>query len=249
MIRITVLFLILFPLISFGQSPKKPKPWSDKMKTAFYDKYNYGDKSENDKKVIDCALDKTSHKFPSLKQAENDVKYLPKIIEACSLSVYIPVTGQLTKQQEEIVYNEILHLVNTFRNESGGIPILKIDPDLVEAAKIQSDYMAVTNTLSHNQSGNIPYSTVSRRVSMVKTGDYKSIYSIGENVTYTGFDSEEANNPKYLMEIASELFEAWKASKGHRENMLTREFKHFGFAVTIRKDLELIYATQVFTEQ
>jgi uncharacterized protein YkwD len=246
MIRNLILILILFPFISLGQSSSNSKPWSEKAKEEFYNKYNYQQKSKNDKKVIDCLFDKVSHKFSSLRKAEKSVKYLPKTMETCSLLVYVPITGQLSKEQEEFLNVEMLDLVNKFRNKIAKRSELKSDPELDQAAKLQSDYNAAINDLSHLQSNNIPYSTPVRRVSMIKTGNYKAQYIVGENATYTYIDFDKTKNSEYLNELASEMFESWKASKGHRENMQNMSYKYFGFAVTIRKDSGIIYAIQVF---
>lgn len=156
--------------------------------------------------------------------------------------------GQLTLEQEEIINNEVLKQLNNFRIKNHS-KALKIDPDLEIAAKLQSDYNAVTKELSHIQENNIPYSTPVKRVSMVKTGDHKTYYSVGENATYTFIDSDKKDKPDYLKKIASEIFESWKASEGHRENMLNKNFNYYGFAVSIREESGIIYAIQVFTKE
>ncbi|PWH84819.1 CAP domain-containing protein [Brumimicrobium oceani] len=156
--------------------------------------------------------------------------------------------GQMTEEQAEIINQEVLHLVNDFRSQKN-VPALKIDSDLETAAKLQSDYSAKTNELTHIQSNNFKYSTPAKRVAMVKTGDHKAFYSVGENAAFTSFESDKINEPQYLNEIAAELFESWKNSKSHRNNMLNPNFKYYGFAVTIREKSGIIYAIQVFSEE
>ena len=156
--------------------------------------------------------------------------------------------GQLTTKQEEIINQEVFNQMNDFRIQNNA-EALKIDSDLVIAAKLQSDYNAVKKELSHLQSNNIRYSTPVKRVSMVKTGDHETFYSVGENATFTFIDSEQEIDSHYLKEIAHEIFESWKQSKGHRENMLNKNFKYYGFAVTLEQKEGIIYAIQVFTNE
>lgn len=242
------ILLILIPFISIGQSSNNSRSWSEKAKKEFYVKYNYQDKSEKDKKVIDCLFNKLSNKFSSLSQAESELKYLNKTMESCSLSVYIPITGQLTAQQEEIINQQVLNQMNNFRSQNN-LSVLIIDPELEIVAKLQSDYNAVRKELSHSQSSNISYSTPVKRVSMVKTGNDKTLYSVGENATLSFIASDQEIDSNYLEEIAIELFETWKQSEGHRENMLNPNFKYYGFAVTVREESGIIYAIQVFTQE
>lgn len=156
--------------------------------------------------------------------------------------------GQLTIEQEEIINQEVFNQTNDFRIQNN-VAALKIDPDLEVAAKLQSDYSADKKELSHTQSNNSSYSTPIKRVSMVKTGNDKTFYSVGENATFTFIESDQETDSKHLNEIAREIFESWKYSEGHRENMLNPNFKYYGFAVTVREDSGIIYAIQVFTRE
>lgn len=52
-----------------------------------------------------------------------------------------------------------------------------------------------------------------------------------------------------LKVIAYALFELWKNSKGHRENMLNSNFYFTGFAVTYNEKNSCFFGTQVFTSK
>ncbi|WP_107037264.1 CAP domain-containing protein [Brumimicrobium mesophilum] len=156
--------------------------------------------------------------------------------------------GQLTAEHEEIINREVFNQMNALRHQKNLQP-LKINSDLEIAAKLQADYNAKNKELSHFQSNNPQYRTPVKRVSMVKTGDDETFYTVGENATFTFITSDKEIDSNYLKKIADEIFESWKQSKGHRENMLNREFNHYGFATTVRKESGIIYAIQVFTKE
>lgn len=240
------LIWILFPLLSSGQTSRDSETWANKAKQGFYKNQSYQEKSINDKKVIDCLFNKTSNKFTSFERAMKYVKHSPEIAETFQLLISVPLIGRLTVDEEKIIHKEMLILVNKFRQEKLDNEILEHDPDLDIASKIQSDYCAKTNELSHLQKGNVKYSNPAKRVAMVKTGSSDGLYNVGENVIYVRIDYEKINNPKYLKVLALEMFEDWKASERHRDNMLNKDFKYFGFAVTVNADSEIIYAIQVF---
>ncbi|MCO5267307.1 MAG: CAP domain-containing protein [Brumimicrobium sp.] len=232
-------------MIQVNAQSQKDQSWSAKKKAEFYSAYQYDSKSQNEQKVIDLMFKQVQLDYKSLTLAQKDMKYLPKLEEICSLKVFVPITGQLTREQEAIIHQEMVRLINEFRKENGNKPLLNIDSDLDMAAKLQSDYCASMNRLSHIQNNDREYGSVTKRISMIKNGHYKKAYTCGENATYTFIDMKKIDEA-YLKKIAFDLFTSWVESKGHRENMLNRDFKYFGFALTIRADVGYIYAIQVF---
>jgi len=245
-IAIFFIFYCLFFNVS-GQSLKKEKLWSNKERKAFYSKYVTDTSTVNDVKVVDCMFEKVQKKFSSLKKFNLNTNAITPIQKSCSRMVFVPVTNQLSQMQVAVIHDEMFRLVNNFRKDTGNVHLLQMDPDLDSVAKIQSDYNAWNSNLSHEQRGNNKYSTVEKRIAVVKKDPNKTSCYCGENIADIDYDSDLLSDINYLKTIAKELFDLWVNSEGHRENMLYKYYKYLGFAVTVDADEELIYATQVFS--
>lgn len=245
-LQILLMILIYFAAVVVVAQDKKEKLWSNKDKKAFYAKYATDTITINELKIIDCVFEKIQTKFTSYKQYLHYPNSIIPIEKKCSLMVYVPITGQLSKLQAQIISNEMLIQLNNFRKENGNLLPLKSDADLDKAAKIQADYCAWNNELSHTQIGNNDYNTVNKRISMVKKNQPKGVYLCGENIASISYETEQLEDTLYLKEITKELLELWASSEGHRENMLYKNYRFFGFAITLNDDEEALYATQVF---
>ena len=240
------MILIYFAAVVVVAQDKKEKLWSNKDKKAFYAKYATDTITINELKIIDCVFEKIQTKFTSYKQYLHYPNSIIPIEKKCSLMVYVPITGQLSKLQAQIISNEMLIQLNNFRKVHDNLLPLKPDFDLDKAAKIQADYCAWNNELSHTQIGNNDYNTVNKRISMVKKNQPKGAYLCGENIASIAYEPEQLKDTIYLKEITTELLELWASSEGHRENMLYKNYRFFGFAITLNDEEEALYATQVF---
>lgn len=111
----------------------------------------------------------------------------------------------------EISVQELLTLTNEKRKENG-LGALIQSPQLSTAAENKADDMFAKNYWAHNSpTGTTPWV-------FIKQSGYNYVYA-GENLA-RGFNS------------STDVVNAWMASKaGHRENILSSDFKDVGFAV------------------
>lgn len=106
--------------------------------------------------------------------------------------------------------DELLNLTNQKRNEAG-LPILTLNSSLSQAAQSKGNDMFAKNYWSHSSpDGGTPWG-------FIKSSGYNYIYA-GENLA-RGFST------------APDVVNAWMASPGHKENMLSQNYKDIGFAI------------------
>jgi uncharacterized protein YkwD len=128
-----------------------------------------------------------------------------------------------------------LELVNRDRaiNQLG---TLTPDPLLTEAAQLHAEDMSKRNYFNHiTPEGNNP------RDRFVAVGGNKLV-GVGENISLNG---NETTTLTYG--IAEKLQRGWMYSNGHRENLLTKEYKKFGYGIATSVDGKL-YAVQMFAD-
>ena len=122
-------------------------------------------------------------------------------------------------------------------------PLKPLAP-LAQAADDQAAFLAVEGESSHYSP--LPgQHTAADRVRQHGLWDA----SIGENVLAMTLPASET--PPTCEAIATELVEQWMNSPGHRENLLNRDFTHFGGSVRFAKGIgatERSYAVQVFAK-
>lgn len=119
---------------------------------------------------------------------------------------------------------ELLRLVNDAR-ATAGVPPLSVDSRLTEAAQAHSQDQANHRNLSHSGSDG---SEVGDRAARA---GYDSTF-VGENVAH--------NYP-----TVQALFSGWMNSSGHRDNILSPNYRHMGLGVAYSESNEP-YWTQVF---
>ncbi len=136
----------------------------------------------------------------------------------------IPVYEEKEKlyENENDYVNEVLRLVNKYRNESG-LASVKLDEKLCEAAQIRAK--ETKTSFSHTRpSGKSCFSVLS---------DLGISYmGAGENIAYG------QNSP-------DEVMNAWMNSEGHRANILNSSFTKLGVGVYTSSGV--IYWAQMFT--
>ncbi|MBN9295291.1 MAG: CAP domain-containing protein [Flavobacteriia bacterium] len=153
------------------------------------------------------------------------------------------VTAQVNETEENLIRKEVLHLVNEYRISKRKTP-LDEDGQLNSVAKLQSDYNSKNNSLSHYQKKQ-QLKTVKERIFYIKHQNYSAY---GENCNMYQQQNRSFSEDD-LKVIAYALFELWKNSKGHRENMLNSNFYFTGFAVTYNEKNSCFFGTQVFTSK
>ena len=142
-----------------------------------------------------------------------------------------------TYLDHNLLSEEMLRLVNEERVRIGRRP-LKWSNALYNFAKVRSTELA--------NNGHIRFFN-EKNESMPHTRDAtgKKWYTILADTKYAN-DTAGENTAGYAMSrnvysmfsekfIAEELFEQWKNSKGHYENMISEEYKYFGFSVQFSK--------------
>ena len=151
-----------------------------------------------------------------------------KTIDGLNIGTYL---------DHNLLSEEMLRLVNEERVRIGRQP-LKWSNALYNFAKVRSTELA--------NNGHIRFFN-EKNESMPHTRDAtgKKWYTILADTKYAN-DTAGENTAGYAMSrnvysmfsekfIAEELFEQWKNSRGHYENMISEEYKYFGFSVQFSK--------------
>ena len=123
---------------------------------------------------------------------------------------------------------------NEFR-AARGLPALKKNRELDEAARAYAAFMAQAGKLDHEADGSTPSARAKRH-----GYDYCVVAeNIARQYSSRGFATEE---------LAGDLVEGWKRSPGHRKNMLDAEVVDIGVAIGHRtfKGMPDYYAVQLF---
>jgi uncharacterized protein YkwD len=148
--------------------------------------------------------------------------------------------SQLTDSDKNLFRTELFTKINELRKSKGLNP-LRLNDTLKLAAQLHSEFMAKHDLLIHIEKENI-YKTVNDRVHAFKGYDFELI---GENVLRTSpknFPLKKSDASK----IATEMFNAWKNSPGHYENMIRPEFIFGDFGFSLNSEKNIIYVTHVF---
>lgn len=127
---------------------------------------------------------------------------------------------------------KVLASTNRFRDEEGREKVA-VNPSLRKAAQYFADYMARTNRYGHKADGERP-------ADRAKKFGYQYCI-VAENIAYAysseGFTTDE---------LAAEFFEGWKASPGHRRNMLDRDVTETALAISQGNEGGYVFAVQMF---
>jgi uncharacterized protein YkwD len=130
------------------------------------------------------------------------------------------------------VTNFIISKTNAFREEHGR-PAVKVNAKLTRAAHYFADYMARTSRFGHTADGERPSGRAK------KFGYHYCL--IAENIAY------EYNSEGFATEnLATQFFEGWKHSPGHRKNMRDPDVTDTGVAVARGEDTGYYFAVQMF---
>ncbi|AFZ02022.1 CAP domain-containing protein [Calothrix sp. PCC 6303] len=128
-----------------------------------------------------------------------------------------------------------LELVNRDRtlNQTGK---LTLDSLLTETAQRHAEDMSQRNYFNHvTPEGKNP------RDRFLASGGSKLV-AVGENISQSG-----NKGASFTYGIAEELQRGWMYSNGHRENLLTKKYKKFGYGIATSPNGKL-YAVQMFTD-
>ena len=126
----------------------------------------------------------------------------------------------------------VINFTNQFRKEEE-LEKVEIDPRLKNAAQEFADYMARTNRYGHKANGTSP-------AERAKKAGYEFCI-VAENIAYAS-DSEGFTTDK----LAHEIVDGWKASTGHRKNMLDPDVTEIGVALAQGGKNGYVFAVQMF---
>jgi len=123
---------------------------------------------------------------------------------------------------------------------------LKPSNDLSKAATLHNNWLKGRKKLTHYQPSS-KYKKASDRVKVYS----RQFVKIGENIQYLGLGYEIAGRRKRVISItyeaaAKQAFKNWKQSKGHYRNLIDKDYKEVGTAITYDAKNFRIYVTQVY---
>lgn len=156
-------------------------------------------------------------------------------VEEDETEVLKPITESRTSAKKPDVAEaakQVLARANQFRKEEGLEP-LGVNPHLKKAVQYFADYMARTNRYGHKADDETP-------ADRAKKFGYDYCI-IAENIAYA-YDSEGFTTAK----LAEEFVEGWKASPGHRKNMLDPDVAETAVAVAQGEANGYVFAVQMF---
>jgi len=127
----------------------------------------------------------------------------------------------------------VVDVANDFRREHR-LPALQANARLGQAAREFAEFMAKTDRLSHTADGREP-------AQRVRSHGY-DYCMVAENIAYR-FDSRGFAGAEPLVRG---FVDGWKASPGHRQNLLDREAVETGAGVAHSAQSGRYYAVQLF---
>jgi len=133
-----------------------------------------------------------------------------------------------TGEAEKYVFED----TNAFRGEQGQRE-LAVDKTLAATAQRFADYMARTGKYAHDADGRTPGQRL-------RAAGY-DYCMVAENIAFA-FDSRGFRT----QHLADKFVDGWKASPGHRKNMLDAEATVMGIAIAQSPSTGYYYAVQMF---
>jgi len=158
----------------------------------------------------------------------------------------------------EALAARVHELVNAERDLEKIAP-LKLDDRLIELARSHSADMAVRDYVAHFTPEGLSPTDRAKKAGFSCTAqpfDNSFPLDIGENIfmsyLYTTYEIREVNdeekrtyNWKDFETMAREIVDSWMHSAGHRENILTRDYRYAGIGMAADTDYRL-FVTQTF---
>lgn len=136
--------------------------------------------------------------------------------------------GDIESQLVDAIFRE----TNAYRAADDLEP-LQFNPDLTEAARYFARFMARTQQYGHQADGALPSDRAE------KFG-YEYCF-VAENIAYQSDPGSSAADT-----LAKRFLDGWKASSGHRENLLAPEATETGIAVAPGQEAGRWYAVHMF---
>lgn len=143
------------------------------------------------------------------------------------------------------INERLLEKVNAERRILG-LPEFTFDSGLGRAARMHNNHMVATGILDHTQTG----TKTPQMRDRLKLSNSK-LRTAGENIQFEGFTIRTTNGiesiiPPTYEELAEQLWQNWKTSPPHYENISNPEYTYIGTALKWSDDKKAIFATQLY---
>ena len=153
---------------------------------------------------------------------------------------------------------EVHKLINNERGKKK-IAALKNTKGLVTLARNHSADMAIRNYIDHiNPEGESPTDRAIKAKFECQTKSFEGVFptGIGENIfmsyLYENYEvlivdgvESRTYNWKSFDQMAQEIVRQWMGSKGHKENILRKDYHYGGIGIATNQDYQ-IFVTQAF---
>lgn len=125
---------------------------------------------------------------------------------------------------------EVAELTNDLRRQNG-VPALTIDDDLMEAAQVRAEEIAITLAYRHDRPDGSDNDTVVQHTGQLLLGE-----NLGAK-DYRGIDP--------LTQLAQIQMDSWRSSEGHYRNILHTKYHSLGVGIA-QDRFGMYYIVQVF---
>ena len=177
-----------------------------------------------------CAV--FAHGFVQTAQAQVSQQRDPTVVTSKAHAPGRSADGVRARADTAEAARLVVALTNAFRRQEN-LSLTGPAPQLASAAGYFADFMARTGKFSHSADGSEP-------AARAKRFGYEYC-TVAENIAYI-FNSEGIDTA----ELARRLFEGWKNSPGHRENMVNPNVTETAVAIAHNPRTDYYYAVQLF---
>lgn len=158
--------------------------------------------------------------------------YIVLFLSFCFVSLSFKKNEDASTEAIQVV---LLKKINDYRLKNHKKTLI-LEDGLSNSAQNQCDYLFKIGKLSHEQPDK-KYRTTKDRIKFFST---KTFLSFGENCLKTYANLSE-NQTSKVGKIAEDMFQLWRTSKPHNENLLNQRFTHTGFGFHTNSSTEEIY--------
>ncbi len=151
-------------------------------------------------------------------------------------------------KKPEIRIRDLEHRIHDLVNDArkaNGQEHLQLDEKLSAVARAHSEDMAKVGYFDHKDPAG---RSVRQRVELAGIGCRVVGENLFQNNLYTRVlivNGRETHDWSTMEQIASTTVKGWMDSPGHRDNIVSKDYKQGGMGVAISKD-DKVYVTQVF---
>ena len=153
----------------------------------------------------------------------------------------IPFVSSQSETVSIIQIEKLLHKkINDYR-KNGKLPAYVLDEGLKLSAQNHCDYIFSIQKLTHKQ----PTGQFQNTVDRIRYFSKRTYMSYGQNCLQAYYVLPTSNS-KEIEEIAENMFEMWRNSKMHDNNLMHQNFTHTGFGMRYNSDTHQLYCVMDF---